>query len=84
MFRREARPAQQGRIVVNGIRFTWQRDGAVVTVTNSIYGRTEYAIGAESVQDDLVRHLALELLSQGPRKATELFPAIGAKSRFLS
>ena len=76
MFRRQDRSSQQGYIIVNGVRFTWQRDGAVVTVINSLYGRTEHALMAESVQDDLVRHLALELLCRGPRKASELFPGM--------
>ena len=86
MFRREERPSQQGYIIVNGVRFTWQRNGAVVTVNNSLYGRTKHAVGVGRAQTDLVRHLALELLCRGPRKASELFPAMtsGITDRFES
>lgn len=74
MFRRGERPSQQGYIIVNGVRFAWQRDGSVISVDNSLYGRAELALETGSSPEDLVRHLALELLCSGPRKAAELFP----------
>ena len=89
MFRREERPSEQGYVVVNGVRFTWQaiqRDGDVVTVNNSLYGSTESVLKTGASQQDLVRHLALELLCRGPRRASELFPAVtsGITDKFLS
>ena len=87
MFRREERPSEQGYVVVNGVRFTWQaiqRD--VVTVNNSLYGSTESVLGTGASPEDLARHLALELLCRGPRRASELFPAMtsGITDKFLS
>ena len=86
MFRRGAHPSQQGYIIVNGVRFAWQRDGSLVTVNNSLYGRAELALESGSAPEDLVRHLALELLCRGPRKAAELFPGAvsGVSDRFPS
>ncbi len=77
MFRPEERLSQQGYIVINGIRFAWRtthRGGNVLTVNNPLYGSTEWALEPRVAQEDLVRHLAIELLCQGPLRASELFP----------